>query len=168
MSAYVVEALGGALLSLMREKKFEKISVDELTAKAGLGRVTYFRNFARKEDILTAYIVLCWKAYEKAQNLRKYPMNSLYRVRSYFSFCYSMRDINDTIFAAGQESAILRAYEEIIVKKEDNSTYDRSFLSYGLYGVFLHWARAGYQESPEEMASIAVTRLLSSRVTELD
>ena len=69
MSNYVTEALGRALLDLMQEKSIEKITADELTTRAKLGRATYFRNFNAKEEIITQYIVMRWRAYEKAHPL---------------------------------------------------------------------------------------------------
>lgn len=51
MSVYVTKALGEALIELMKTEAIEKITVDELTGKAGIGRATYFRNFNGKEDL---------------------------------------------------------------------------------------------------------------------
>lgn len=64
MSVYVTKALGEALIELMKTEAIEKITVDELTGKAGIGRATYFRNFNGKEDILTSYIVWKWRVFE--------------------------------------------------------------------------------------------------------
>ena len=113
MSNYVTEALGRALLDLMREKSIEKITVDELTTRAKLGRATYFRNFNAKEEIITQYIVMRWRAYEKAHRLKEHRIDDPYRVRRYFEFCLSMRADNDVIMRQNRSSAILSAYEII-------------------------------------------------------
>ena len=42
---YLKECMGTALLELMKEKPMEKISIEEMTAKADVGRSTYFRYF---------------------------------------------------------------------------------------------------------------------------
>ena len=97
MSNYVTEALGRALLDLMREKSIEKITADELTTRAKLGRATYFRNFNAKEEIITQYIVILWRAYERTHHLKDYRIDDPYRVRRYFEFCLSMRADNDVI-----------------------------------------------------------------------
>ena len=36
----------------MKEKNFDAISVSEITARAGVSRISYYRNFDSKEDIL--------------------------------------------------------------------------------------------------------------------
>ena len=50
---HVKNSIVSALIDLMREKNFEAISVSEITARAGVSRVSYYRNFDSKEDILT-------------------------------------------------------------------------------------------------------------------
>lgn len=48
---YITEAL----FLLMEHKVYEKISIVEITKKAGVGRVTYYRHFQSKDDILIQY-----------------------------------------------------------------------------------------------------------------
>ena len=55
-NAYVTGRLTDALLSLPEKKPLEDISVSELCDGAGVGRTSFYRNFACKEDILKAYI----------------------------------------------------------------------------------------------------------------
>ena len=40
-----------ALLQLMEEKPFNRISITEITKKAGVSRVTFYRHYTSKEDI---------------------------------------------------------------------------------------------------------------------
>ena len=47
---YLKECMGTALLELMKEKPIEKISIEEMTAKADVGRSTYFRYFKSKDE----------------------------------------------------------------------------------------------------------------------
>lgn len=60
---YLKECMGTALLELMKEKPIEKISIEEMTAKADVGRSTYFRYFKSKEEVLAFKIVCLWKRY---------------------------------------------------------------------------------------------------------
>lgn len=50
---YLKECMGTALLELMKEKPIEKISIEEMTAKADVGRSTYFRYFKSKDEVLS-------------------------------------------------------------------------------------------------------------------
>jgi len=104
MSEYVTTAYGEALFKLMKKKSIEKITVDELCEEGGIGRATYFRNFKSKDDIITSYIVMKWREYEREHMLKEHRINDTYRVRRYFDFCYSMRKMNDLIIGQGQAS----------------------------------------------------------------
>ncbi|QBO36858.1 TetR/AcrR family transcriptional regulator [Periweissella cryptocerci] len=41
-----------ALLSLMQEKEYQAIKVTEIAKRAGIARLTFYRHFATKEDVL--------------------------------------------------------------------------------------------------------------------
>ncbi len=169
MSAYVIRALGEALIGLMRTEAIEKITVDALTARAGVGRATYFRNFKKKEEILTAYIVFRWRGYEREHRLKEHRLDSHYRVRQYFEFCYSMRGANEVILGQGLQGAILDAYGIVFRDSgqgEEQDTFARAYMAYGLYGVFLKWAGEGYIKTPEEMTDIVITQIFRDQRTE--
>ena len=57
---YLKECMGTALLELMKEKPIEKISIEEMTAKADVGRSTYFRYFKSKDEVLSFKITCLW------------------------------------------------------------------------------------------------------------
>ena len=162
MSTYATDALGPALLTLMAEKDIRRVTADELTAKAGVGRATYFRNFSSKEEVLTAYLVRRWRSYEKECRPKELPLSHPVRAQRYFEFCLSLRAENDLMIAQGCAGAILAAFE-IIVSDADlgrEGGYEAAFLAYGLYGMFVAWARSGWRESPQEMAVLVSRRVL--------
>ena len=51
-NTYVKKQILTALLDLLKEKPLSDISVSELTSKAEIGRVSFYRNYQNKEDIL--------------------------------------------------------------------------------------------------------------------
>ncbi len=163
MSEYVTTACGEALFKLMKTKDIEKITVDELCYEGGIGRATYFRNFRSKDEIITAYIIMKWREYEREHKLKEHQLNDSYRVKRYFDFCYSMRKKNDLIIGQGHHGAILSAYELIMTDSDtDHSTdsYESYYLAYGLFGIFMKWARSGYAESVQDMTKIVTEKIL--------
>ena len=62
---YLKECMGTALLELMREKPIEKISIEEMTAKADVGRSTYFRYFKNKDEVLSFKLRCMWNAFSQ-------------------------------------------------------------------------------------------------------
>ena len=63
----VIESLTEALLQLMEKKPFSEISVSELCMKAGVGRMSFYRNYSSVRDILSVYLTKCtdewWQTY---------------------------------------------------------------------------------------------------------
>ena len=168
MSEYVTAAFGEALFRLMKTKDIEKITVDELCAEGGIGRATYFRNFRSKDEIITAYIIMKWREYEREHRLKEHQLNDSYRIKRYFDFCYSMRKKNDLIIGQGHQGAILSAYELIMTDSDtDHSTdsYESYYLAYGLFGIFMKWARNGYAESVQDMTKIVAEKIFVSFMT---
>ena len=51
-NTYVKKQILTALLDLLKEKPLSDTSVSELTSKAEIGRVSFYRNYQNKEDIL--------------------------------------------------------------------------------------------------------------------
>lgn len=69
---YVRTAITEALLDLLAEKELDKITVSEITAKAEVGRVSFYRNYKTKEDILKQHllsIIRKWSADASADRL---------------------------------------------------------------------------------------------------
>lgn len=114
MSAYATDMLGPALLSLMAEKDIRRVTIDELAIRAGVGRATYFRNFSSKEELLTAYLVRRWRAYEEEHRLKELAFSNPERALRYFEFCLSLRAENDLMIEQGCAGAILAAFETIV------------------------------------------------------
>ncbi|MEE0027040.1 MAG: TetR/AcrR family transcriptional regulator [Atopobiaceae bacterium] len=162
MSTYATDSLGPALLTLMAERDIRKVTADELAARAGVGRATYFRNFSSKEEVLTSYLVRRWRLYEKECRLKELPLSHPVRAQRYFEFCLSLRAENDLMIVQGCSGAILAAFETIVSDADlgRKGGYEAAFLAYGLYGMFVAWAHGGWRETPQEMAALVSSRVL--------
>ena len=55
---YLKECIADAIIVLIKEKPLEKISIDEIVKKAGVGRATYFRAFNSKNEAITFKFIL--------------------------------------------------------------------------------------------------------------
>ena len=52
----IKESLTEALFILMRNKPFEEITITEISKLAGVSRISFYRNFDSKEDVLVKYL----------------------------------------------------------------------------------------------------------------
>ena len=56
---FLLECMADALLALMKEKAYNKITIREITEKAGVGRATYFRHVKNKEGLIVDKLKVC-------------------------------------------------------------------------------------------------------------
>ena len=143
-----------ALLLLMRRKDYHDISVTALCEKAGTTRMSFYRSFESKEDVLAKYITRITAefiektgiSYER-DTTQEYFVKLLTHMKAQQWFCeallragliYLVKDEFDRVF--------LRVY----AGKYD--AYKSSFLAGGIYNVFLFWLTNGCPETPEALA----------------
>ena len=95
-----------------------------------------------------------WRAYENEHRLKEFAFSSPERALRYFEFCLSLR-------AEGRTDAILAAFETIVSDGDlgRNGGYEAAFLAYGLFGLFVTWARGGWEETPQEMTALVSRRI---------
>lgn len=154
---FLKECLADALIKLLKTKAIEKISIPEIAETASVGRTTYFRNFANKNEVLTFKIVRLWERWAEEHNLterRKYTVNN---ALDFFRFNYSIRDLLGLLYEKNLQSALYDAFYSIMVSQYGVNAvecYKSRFYSYGLFGLLDEWIKRGFYESPEEMAKI--------------
>ena len=153
---YLKECLADALLVLLKDKPIEKITVDELTAKAGVGRVTYFRSFSNKSEIITFKFIKMWERYTELNDIQVRDRFDLNNALHFFQYNHSIRHILTLVYQAGQQEALHESFYRIMTppgrEMDALSTYREKFYAHGLYGLLDEWIKRDFRETPEEMA----------------
>ena len=152
---YLKECIADSMIRLMEQKPLEKINVEEITALAGVGRATYFRNFSSKADVLVLKLVSLWRMYMQQVAFPK-DGNDYDKALWFFSFCQSIQPILKLIYKNDQRTVLLDAYFQFTESMEEtadgkNVRFLRMFMSYGSIGIVTEWARGGFRETPEEL-----------------
>ena len=156
-TGFLKECMADALIKLMRTKPIDKISVQEITDLAGVGRATWFRNYSSKNEALTFKLICLWNRWAEDHgfaDLGKYTVNL---ASEFFHFSYSVRELYDIIYSAELQFAIYDAFYQIMQPQFEASVkefYQIRFYSYGLFGLLDEWIRRDYKESPEEMTRL--------------
>ncbi len=158
MKSYIVDAL----LILMSKKRFQKITIEEIVAKAGVNRSTYYRHFNGKEDVIFYFFDSVMREYlevAKPQNpdLKSYLQNMFQHYLKY-------RKQILVIYNAGLSPIFLRVLEKYFHSQIDTSKpmdeqYKVSFYIGGIFNQLQMWFSRGMQESPETMTQYALTVL---------
>lgn len=153
--------MGDALIDLLKVKPLSKITIEELTLKADVGRATFFRHFKSKEDLLTYRLLLLYSEYMGAD-----PHNSQNDIRNsvkFFDYYRDTRELHDLLIQNELEGVMFDAYKKLFIPSEENISrfdlYKAHYMAYGLFGVVTKWLKNGCVDSSEDMASLCIQLL---------
>ena len=153
-NTYVKKQITATLIDLLKKKSLTEISISELTDKAGIGRVSFYRNYQSKEDILkeeSNRLIKEWgKLYES--NPESAP-ETLFP--SLFDFYRDHREFYTTLYNAGMSSIMMETIVgtiQITPDMKNLEAYIKSFWAYGIYGWLLEWIKRGMPESGKELS----------------
>lgn len=158
-------SLVDALIALCQEKPFDKITVQNISQKAGLNRQTFYYHFKDKEDLLRfAYSECGMKALASPDlsldNWEETVLTMLKTMKEHSEFYYQTvsadPEILSTDFIALTKSLFVRLFDEVAqgiqLSTEDKEFYAR-FLAYGCGGILIDWIKAGTAEPPITIAA---------------
>lgn len=155
-NTYVKQQLTRALLELLQKKTLAEIWVSELTERAGVGRVSFYRNCHTKENILK----------EESDRLieqwgRLYESDPASTPETLFPSLFDFYRANGSFYTALYQAGLSGIMLETIVStiqvtaEMDNlEAYMKSFWAYGIYGWLNEWIKRGMQESGEEISRL--------------
>lgn len=167
---FIKECILKALLQLMEEKDFKDISITEITKKAGVSRMAYYRNYYYKEDILNNYMTELLQKYQCIRNeiVKKYPNDKYQTMLQVFEFFKANEQ-----FVLGLEKSNLsniiqnriNEYIHQIYQTNDVvSKYDAIIFGGALYNTGKYWLMNGKKENIVEITKIFVTRMFPESI----
>jgi AcrR family transcriptional regulator len=152
---YILEAL----LILIRKKEWQDISVTEICDKAGVTRMSFYRSYESKEDVLQKWIVKVTDRFMAESGIDFLRDSREEYLLKLFRHVTEYKERLQVIYRAGLIHFVQEEFDRVMLAhyKGKYSDYQTSFLSGGIYNVFLLWLRQGCRETPEEMAKIVGT-----------
>lgn len=157
-----------ALLQLMKKKPYEKITIKEITERAGVSRMAFYRNYVSKDHVLTAHLDHIFAEYLK--EVMESGNHSISTIQErFFPYFRQHSEFLQAIVRANLDALIydkMKDYSKVLSKavttkavkvaaiNYDITKYEVAFASAGLASMLLEWARGGMKESDEEMAAI--------------
>ena len=146
------ESITEALLLLMNSKPFGQITITEIVKKAGVSRVSFYRNYESKEDVLVSYLddaaMRWWKNFPKSGG--DYALG-------FFEHCQSLKEIIALLYKQGLATLSWQNLRNLLGPNEgDNEVmaYRKSCLVGCIFGVMSEWVHRGMTETPENMDQI--------------
>lgn len=167
-SPLVKDCIFTALMMLMEQKDFEDITITEIARKAGVSRMTYYRTYSSKEDILIQYFdgiaekLIC--------TIKECPDFTPYDIYfTLFSFFNQHTSLIENIVKANLLQSTLQQFVQFTeylfqtILELDISSMDIKYQIHyhtgGLFTLTHCWLENGKKESPEKMAELAVSIL---------
>lgn len=149
----VKEYIVSALLKLIESKTVSSISITELCKKAGVSRMSFYRNYDSIEDIFSKQLAEIFENYkndELTQNVKGFYYDKEH-MNHYFNYLYTYREFLDGIIQCGYDVMFLNMLNEYIIDKwlhvSDKLTL--TAFSGALYNSFLLWSSSNYSEEKE-------------------
>lgn len=154
-----------ALMKLLGKKSYEKITVCEITKTAGVSRMSFYRNFESKEDLIFKGINEIIKSVNNKIKQRD-VINSYTVTKEFFETFKNFKDI----FHAFDNCTIKKTLIDTITKRmrenvpidymNKTSKYIPIFYFGAISTTMIEWLKSGAVETPDEMA-----RMISSLIS---
>ena len=162
----VMESMTEALLQLMRSKPLVEISVSELCEKAGVSRISYYRNYSSMADILVRYLNSCtdkwWEEFSQK------PEDEFYKEfwPSLLNEYRNNAELIRLIYDNNVRYILMDHIFDCVTKDssgEERDAFVRSALAGALFGLVSEWIRRGMGEPPEGFRLIEMVRLMENQ-----
>ena len=163
-NTYVREQITKAMIKLLKKKEMKQITIGDITEMGEVSRVSFYRNYEDKEDIIKTYIgkmILDWqKAHpgfegEDKRSKDDQMLGSLFGMLKEHSDFYGLLNKRGILY-------LLRdTLKEIYGPKPEYpniGAYVAAFMFSGIYGWIEEWISRGMQESADEMIMLLKQR----------
>jgi|LAHS01.1.fsa_nt_gb AcrR family transcriptional regulator len=163
----VVASIIEAYIALLFEKDDKDISISELCAKAGVSRMSFYRSFTDKKDILDFAIKQdLLKIYESAQFMDLTIRGPV--LLSEFQYVYQHAAFLEMLEKRGFLDLIYNAWDyyakKFCAEKDPGANpYEYAFYAGASINVIIRWIEGGLKESPEQMAQYFDDMIADSR-----
>ncbi len=155
----IKESLTQALFQLMHTQSFDKISITALCEKAGVSRISFYRHFEQKEDIVIRYM---HEQIVKHFQTMPEPHTTNAVFIKMFEWAIAESEVIDLLYQQNLSHFLLHFVRYCCGAKpefDNEKAYHCGVLVGICFGLLDEWIRRGKNESPEQMAEILQNNL---------
>lgn len=150
-----------AMIGLSREKPLGSISITELCRAAGVSRMAFYRNFASKEEVLSARVDELIDEYRRATaSLARTPDLWFDEHRLGICFCFLRQnsDLLECMYRCGLTGEVVNAVSDFLIERWGDGGSAREYVlssfSGALCSCYARWANRGFPEDPRVLARL--------------
>lgn len=153
-----------ALMELLKQKSIEKVTIGELCDNAGVSRMTFYRSYNYKEDILMQHLEECFNRFLSILQENDYHTHYDISLCFFHFWQTEERDFLLMLITAGLSAQLMERfyhYLDLVYQKvkwvQSVPSYISSFLAGGLYKLLIDWMKDETKATPEELAEFLST-----------
>lgn len=155
LNAFIKECITNALIKLMKTQPFEEIAITQLVKTAGVSRVSFYRNFRSKQDVLEKYLIVLIEEWGREFESRG---DVEYFSESLLNHYYKYKDFYLLLYRQGLSNFIyetIRSACKIDESQNNIERYTKSLVAGSIFGWVDEWFRQGMKETPQEIIQLA-------------
>lgn len=165
----IKQYIAEAVLILMEDHPYDKITIGEIAKKAGVNRSSYYRHFDTKEDIIWFYLMSIMDEYMREYRKLSEKTYRLY-LNEIFSVFYKHRHDLLLIHKNKLSYLLLDVLNTCFRFDEfsDEKQFEIAYHIGGIYNNLLLWMNHDMKETPEQMTKMALSFKSGDSFTLLD
>ena len=160
----VEECIFTALMILMEKEDYDSITITDITKRAGVSRMAYYRLYRSKDDIIISHLRGVFENIEGQVKGQKITTEREFFI-CYFQEVKNNKGFLRNVVKAGMMEQVWRIMKSYAVslhvfrfgqeKPDKEERYRLSFLVGGILLVTREWLESGMKESVEQVADFA-------------
>lgn len=153
---FAKECIVSALLQLIEKKPLSTITISELCEKAGVSRMTFYRNYGSKEDVFDKNLKDIFEKYKSDDIFHEHE--GIYYDKQhmihYFQYLYRYKDFMRGLMSCGFGALFMEKLNQFILEKWKDyaDIYTLTAFSGALFNLFHLWSTNHYEENIEILA----------------
>lgn len=156
----VKKRITDALLALMEQKDINEISITELINTAGVARVSFYRNYSSKENVLIVLINYILNEIRGGREYDEIDYRTIEHVEKSFNFFYKYRNYILGLYRSNYATVLLeelnRFHEAIAGEMPMNSIDKYAMYMYmgAMFDSAVAWLKDGAKQPAREVAEV--------------
>lgn len=145
----------------MKKKNIDEIKINELVSKAGVSRMTYYRYFSDKREILEFYMNYIFVEFLDVEKKNSVVLGTLEHVEQCFDYFKQYKEYALCLYNTGMEGIMLKAINKYMTlhliensQMPDNRAFALYAYSGAIYNCYMQWILSDFQLSSKEIAQI--------------
>lgn len=167
-----MEWIRNALLHLLEQEKYDRITIKEICQQADLSRQTFYQIFSSKEEVIQYHFSTLFHAFEQERD--SIQNDTIPQIaHHFFSFFYEHQDFIHILIANNLTFLLEQQFEVYLRKidlfrnindKEPHGDYTTAYIAGALTQVLIHWFQHSFDLSVDALSRLVTETLTGKQV----